>query len=418
MDERIIIAMALKDNSLFDRVAFLQPEHFTNGNGEIYRDILSIYRDNDKVSGIDLVFNGIKFDYEIPADDFDITTSAYVVKEAAKLFDLYQLKLLKKSIGQLDFKDYDATLSAIKETVDRLEEQRDSQNETRPIDIDVYIKEFRDARKKEIKLGLELKTLPTMNNIIGGIMPTDLIGIYGKEKSSKTSLVHEIVLDLAVDQKIPVVIFNFEMSIRQMMMKTISMRTGLAVNEMRSPKFTVLTDEQYDGYLVDAVRKYEGTEIFIMDNVPNEIQIYQKAKEIKRLYNLKLIVIDYLMLVESHKNFTQRRDELNHLSRFFKRMAQKLKIPIILISQANEEGAREAEAKGLSRDSDYYFYVGQLKKGDTVDYGDYQYKAQDNDYLIHNRGIRHAVVGKPFVTRFIDNQYKEIDTRSDNGFTF
>tara|TARA_R100001244_G_scaffold121574_5_gene91204 strand:+ start:1701 stop:2954 length:1254 start_codon:yes stop_codon:yes gene_type:complete len=417
MDENIIIALALKDNSIIDEIKFLKPEHFTKSS-DVYAKVLSIYHDRDGVSGTDLILEGVDFDYTLSEDDNLVSTKLSIIRSAKKMHDKYQMNLLKKSLDKVNYKGFDESLDAVKKIVSTLEAEWESEKEIKPIDLDAFIKEIREARKKEIKLGLELKTLPTMNRTIGGIMPSDLIGIYGKEKSSKTSLVHEIVLDLAVDQKIPVAIFNFEMSAKQMIMKTVSMRTGLAVNEMRNPEFTQLTNTQFDEHLRDMALKYEGSELFIVDDVYDEIQIYNKAKELKRLYGIKLIVVDYLMLINSYKKFGQRRDELNYLTRFFKQMTQKLKIPIILISQANDIGEREAEAKGLSRDSNYYFYVQKLSKGDSVDYGDYQYTAEENDYLIHNRGIRHAEAGKPFVTRFIDNYYKEIDTRRFNGLIF
>ena len=92
-------------------------------------------------------------------------------------------------------------------------------------------------------------------------------------------------------------------------------------------------------------------------------------------------------------------------------MTKILEIPIILISQANESGGRAAEAKGLERDSNYFFSVSKCKKGDKIDFSNHNYVALEGDYLVLNRGIRHSAGGKGFIVRFDNNLYKEIYTR-------
>jgi replicative DNA helicase len=244
------------------------------------------------------------------------------------------------------------------------------------------------------------------------MLPTDLIGIYGKEKSTKTTLTHQIVLDIALEQKIPVAVFNFEMDVIQILMKTFSMRSGISTNVLRNPKQNIIPDSEFDIKAERLRKDFEDAKLFVIDEMLNEQQIYNKSKELVKSYGVKLIVIDYLMLIEPSVHKAQRRDELNDLSRFFKRMAKKLNVIIILVSQANDSGMREAEAKGLSRDSNYYFYVEQLGQGQEIKIAGESYKAQEGDYAVINRGIRHDLGNRAFITRFIENKYCEITIKS------
>ncbi|RMG76634.1 MAG: hypothetical protein D6707_12115 [Bacteroidetes bacterium] len=109
---------------------------------------------------------------------------------------------------------------------------------------------------------------------------------------------------------------------------------------------------------------------------------------------------------------------MNEMSRFFKRTALDLRVPIILINQANETGERSAEAKGLERDSDYYYSVQKLEKGDQVlmqdAMGEYYYKAQKGDYLAKLKAIRYTEGNKNVILTFSNNRYLEKDTREAN----
>ncbi len=285
---------------------------------------------------------------------------------------------------------------------------------------DIFIELESKIKSETISEGLRLKTLPTLNNYIGGIMPGDLIGIYGKEKSTKTTLAHEIALDIGIDQNIPVAIFSFEVSRKELEWKSISMRTGIDYFKLRNPKGysaeTKMSLEELEKLKGQTKDKFSNSSLFIFDKIMNEYQIYSKIKQLIKKYGVKLVVIDYLMLLESAKKFRDRRMELNHLSMFFKRTAMKLQVPIILISQSNQEGERAAEAKGLERDSNYFIYVQKGNKGSIVRFhdkyiGEYDYRLNEDEYVVTLRGIRHGKGNRSFITRFIDNRYVEVDTK-------
>lgn len=403
--EKIVLDSLLTDNGLIDSTSFLESIMFRYFRKQ-FECLKEVYNNTDKVSNIDLVLKGYK-DF-ISITDSEIGQTA--VEKARTLFDAYQLETVQNAIKSIQYKDIDTVLSDLTQIIDTVDSSYENNQKLKPVNIEKFLRKMEEIRHSKEDLGIMVQSFPTFNKITGGMLPGDLVGIYGKEKSTKTTFTHQIIIDISLSKKVPSVIFNFEMDTLQLLMKTMSMVTGIDISTLRYPrgKDNMISDSVFSLKSDNLKSKFEGVKLFIEDKMLNEMQIYSKTKELIKSHGIRIVIIDYLMLIEASKDFRgQRRDELNYLSRFFKRMAAKLKITILLISQANDTGMREAEAKGLSRDSNYYFYVEELEKGNKVKIKDVDYIANDNEYLIINRGIRHGKGNRGFLTKFVDNIYKE-----------
>ena len=440
--EKQVIGELLNDQENLEEVfSILKYDHLRDNKYKaIYKAIENLYVQDSPIDIVTVYEELSKSDLkEIPTAaelaslTQDITSSANVVYHSRILFEDYMKRELVNKCSSI-IKDVTSEKNKNKDTLEliteagqlisNLTEDFDSKATKekslfqRLEDIFKDLEERKNGVKEED--ALILQTLPTLNSYIGGIMPTDLIAIYGKEKSTKTTLAHEIAMDIGADQKKPIAIFTFENSQQETDWKSLSMRTGIDFNKLRNPKGfnsdSRLTDEELEKLKQDTVTKFLRTKIFICDQVINEIAIANKIRIWKKKHDLKLVVIDYLMLIESIQKFQNRREELNYLSRFFKRLAMQVKVPIILISQSNQEGERVAEAKGLERDSNYFIYVQAGVEGQNVKfkdkiYGDYNYSLNEDEYIVTLRGVRHAKGQRSFITRFVDNRYKEVDTR-------
>jgi replicative DNA helicase len=428
--EKKILGMMIYDNETIPQVAeIVNSNCFVNElNCEIYEAILKLHSEKKQITN-ELLYIALRKEPKYLAElSSDIYSSANIELYCAELYNKYQAKLGLQSIKELGNELQEGVnvygaWQKIKNKANDVLIEFDSISKTKKHLFENLEKVVNDAdeRRKGVEgEGLRLKTLPTMNRLIGGIMPTDLIGIYGKEKSTKTSLAFEILLDIGADQRKPVIIFSYEMGEEELSWKALSMRTGIPFNKLRNPqgenKGGYLTDSELQKLKQVSVDKFKHTKIFIYDRILNEIQIQAKVESMIRKYGIKLIVIDYLMLMNSSRDFSSRREELNYLSRFFKQMSQQLRVPIILISQANESGERVAEMKGLERDSNYFFYVakGEVNKSQKIVDGltgiENNYTFQEEDYIITLRGIRHAKGNRSFICKFSNNRYVEVNT--------
>jgi replicative DNA helicase len=405
MIEEYILNSILEEPTLLDKLFMLEGKHFKLFKKE-YETMLKIYSEDNTISLVSLDLHNIN----IPKLNDFIYTEHLALDYSKLLFDNYQRDFLLKKIKSLETKHYDELKEGLLDAIEITETSYEKNNLDDNLSdlVSPFFNEVQRLRDSDEPRGIELKTLPQMNEIIKGILPGDLIGIYGKEKSTKSTLGMEIMLDICIDQKIPGAIFSFEMLKDLLIMKAISMRTGINIYHLRNPHSSYLSQEKFDNYRSDMLDKVRDTNLFLIDTSMNEVEIERTVKKLARK-GVKIILIDYLMLIRTSGRHNSRRDELNFLSAFFKYLAQKYSIAIVLISQANDSGEREAEAKGLSRDSNYYFYIAKLEIGDNVKEGGVtSYTCQNEDeFVVKNRGIRHGKLGKYFITKFENNIYKD-----------
>lgn len=422
MKEDFLIRSILIVPEVLSELYFLESKHFRK-YGNHFEFIKERYNDIGEIFETDLILEGLQLPepvitYDILGLPNEIATlkKDKIVNLARHLFEEYHKVRILNSIREIKSGTLSEVMEKMKEMLDSVDSEF-QKNKMENTILDLLnplfskVDQFRHNKKNP---GIELKTLPEMDKIIGGIMPTDLIGIYGKEKSAKSSLALEMMLDICVDQKKPGIIFSFEMNDELMTMKSLSMRLGVNINEFRNPSSSKLSDAEFKQLTADAGRKFYNTNLYIVDQILDEYEIEAKIKKLLDK-GIEIVLIDYLMLISARNKMQNTRDELNYLSKFFKRIAQKYKIAIILISQSNDAGERAAEAKGLERDSNYYFYVAKLEAHEKIKINGRDYTAgDDEEYLVKNRGIRHAKGGGYFLLKFIDNQLKEVTTDYDN----
>jgi replicative DNA helicase len=76
-------------------------------------------------------------------------------------------------------------------------------------------------------------------------------------------------------------------------------------------------------------------QIFI-DDTPaiSVLELRAKARRLKAEYNLGLVVVDYLQLMQGN-NSESRQQEISEISRSLKALAKELNVPIIALSQLN-----------------------------------------------------------------------------------
>src|SRR5699024_1839543 len=66
-------------------------------------------------------------------------------------------------------------------------------------------------------------------------------------------------------------------------------------------------------------------------------EMLARARRIKQRHGLRLVVVDYLQLMQAHgfKSKDNRTAEISEISRSLKRMAMELDVPVIALSQLN-----------------------------------------------------------------------------------
>ena len=170
-----------------------------------------------------------------------------------------------------------------------------------------------------------------------GLQPSELIIFAARPSMGKTSLVLNIVEHVGVVEKKPVVIFYLEMSAQQVAQNMLCSHARIDAHKLR---MGFLDDKQWSD-LSYGLGSLSEAPIFI-DDTPGltVLEVRAKARRLKAQYDIQLVAVDYLQLMESSRG-ENRQQEISIISRGLKSLARELKIPVIAVSQLN----RSAESR-------------------------------------------------------------------------
>lgn len=169
-----------------------------------------------------------------------------------------------------------------------------------------------------------------LDKITGGMQRSDLIIIAGRPAMGKTSLALNLAYNAARNYQQPVGLFSLEMSSEQLCMRLISSQGRLDNHLLRTGKLKA-TDWPK---LTQALNDLTKTPMFIDDTSSiSLLELRSKARRMVQSHGCKMIVIDYMQLVNAGSRIENRQQEISLISRSLKGLAKDLNIPIIALSQ-------------------------------------------------------------------------------------
>ena len=171
-----------------------------------------------------------------------------------------------------------------------------------------------------------------LDTLTSGWQPSDLIIIAARPGMGKTALALSMARNISVKQGIPVAFFSLEMSSVQLITRLISSETGLTSDKLRTGK---LKEHEWKQLNVK-VSDLESAPLFIDDSPSLTIfELRAKARRLASSHGIKLIMIDYLQLMNigSTNKAGNREQEISTISRNLKALAKELDIPVIALSQ-------------------------------------------------------------------------------------
>ena len=175
--------------------------------------------------------------------------------------------------------------------------------------------------------------LTDFHDLISGLQPGELIIIAGHSAKGASSLVINIVKDIAINTGIGVVVFSMNMSAESMIFRMMSSQGKINVNKVCSGQ---LEDDDWP-HLTEAVFILNETNIFIDDTpalFPNEIQA--RVKDLTLEHSIGLVVIDSLQLMQTKRQSKNMPHDISIISNELKVMAEEMNIPVIALSDILE----------------------------------------------------------------------------------
>ncbi len=169
-----------------------------------------------------------------------------------------------------------------------------------------------------------------LDNKTAGLQNSDLILIAARPAMGKTAFALNIAQYAAVHARIPVAIFNLEMSKEQLVNRMLCSEVMIDSHKMRTGK---LEDEDWKK-IARALGPLSEAPIYIDDTPGLTVtEIRAKCRRLKLEKNIGLVMIDYLQLIQGRGRSENRQQEISEISRSLKILAKELNVPIITLSQ-------------------------------------------------------------------------------------
>ncbi len=192
--------------------------------------------------------------------------------------------------------------------------------------------------------GGEIRGIPTgyeaLDNILSGFQRSDLIILAARPSTGKTSLALDIARRVATEHNKPIGFFSLEMSADQLTDRMLSAESQVDSWRMRTGKG--LTDDDF-GRISIAMETLSKAPIYIDDKPGNTIlNMRSTARRLKAEHGLELIIVDYLQLMNTSRNYDSMVNQVTEISRSLKALARELDVPVIALSQLS----RAVEQRG------------------------------------------------------------------------
>ena len=180
---------------------------------------------------------------------------------------------------------------------------------------------------KDELLGLETG-LYDLDNFLQGLKNSDFMILAARPSMGKTAFALNIASHLSIKKDTPVVFFSLEMSSNQLIHRIFSSRGLIPMFNLKSGNL----DDAHTQKLIKVSNKLSQSKLLINDEISNLMSLRSIARKLKRENDIKLIIIDYLQLLEGTRR-ENRNLEISEISRSLKILAKELDIPIIALSQ-------------------------------------------------------------------------------------
>jgi len=167
----------------------------------------------------------------------------------------------------------------------------------------------------------------------------------------KTAFALNIARNAAVDHNMPVAVFSLEMSADQLGKRLITTESGLAGDKIRGG----VKLEPYEWEQLEVTLKNLAKAPLYIDDTPGIpiMEFRSKAKRLGKQKQVRLIVVDYLQLMQGPVELRGLREqEVAAISRTLKATAKELNIPIIALSQLSRDAVNRTGGTGKPQLSD------------------------------------------------------------------
>ena len=177
--------------------------------------------------------------------------------------------------------------------------------------------------------------LTDLDDRLGGMHNSDLLIIAGRPSMGKTALATNIAFHSAKKlhvkgTKSSIAFFSLEMSSEQLSTRILAEQSRIKSNDIRRGR---ISEEQFDKF-IETSKNISELPLYIDETPAISIAaMSNRARRIKRLYGLDLVVVDYIQLMSAANTRDGRVQEISEITKGLKALAKELSVPVLALSQ-------------------------------------------------------------------------------------
>ena len=345
-EQAVLGSMLISKEAVSKVLQWITTEHFyKNAHGKIFATMISLFNENEPVDTISVI-DQLKKSKEIErvGGAYYITGLVEAVPTAANVESYAKIVLEKAVLRKLIYLAHDMSKEAYddRQTVDDILDSAEqsiftiTQNRLKggfkhiePILHESFEQLDAISSKAGSVIGVP-SGLIDLDEITAGFHPGDLVIIAGRPSMGKTSLALSIARNAAVDHKESIGFFSLEMADLQIAMRLLCAESKVDSHLVRTGN---LPKSQWKNLSIHVGTLAEAP--IYLDDSPaiTVLELRAKARRLKAEHDVKMIIVDYLQLMQGPKGVESRQQEISIITRSLKSLAKDLKIPIIALSQ-------------------------------------------------------------------------------------
>lgn len=363
-EQAVLGSMLTDQDAAIESIEVLKPEDFyRDDNKYIYEAMLNLYNRGEPIDIITVkseltttqkfeVVGGIEYLAILP-DKVPLVANVgkyiKIVEEKSVLRQLIKASDEIQTLGYEQSEEVDNIIEQAEKKIFNIMQGKNQKGYTALKEI--LVESFAEIEKlynqKEPITGIPTG-FADLDAKTAGLHNSDLILVAARPAMGKSAFAINIATNAAISAKVPVAIFNLEMSKSQLVSRMLCSESMVDSNKVRTGKM----DEEDWVKLATALGPLSEAPVYIDDTPGISVaEIRAKCRKLKLEKNIGLIVIDYLQLIQgSGKRNASREQEISEISRSLKILAKELDVPVIALSQLSRAAEQRQDHRPMLSD--------------------------------------------------------------------
>ena len=361
LEEAVLGALMIDNESLSDTIDSLQPEYFYKpDNQKIFEaiinlfnsskpvDILTVSEELKRMGDLEAV-GGMLYISQLTNNVSSSSNTEFHARIIAEKFIKRSLISISNNIIGDAFNDTIDIFDLLNTAEEKLFNVTEGTLRKSYDKMSILIKGALDSievlRQKEDGLSGVPSGFTKLDRVTSGWQKSDLVIIAARPGMGKTAFALSMARNIAINHDKAIGLFSLEMSSEQLVSRLIASEAELSASKLRRGDLKDYEMVQ----LHEKIKQLSDAQIYIDDTPALTVfELRAKARRLVKNHNVEIIIIDYLQLMSAGGNAGNREQEISTISRSLKGIAKELKIPVVALSQVNR-GVESRTGTGSKR---------------------------------------------------------------------